>query len=170
MQMRLGQYMPPYISALLAFCGMPLACATAAETHVKLSLNPAWHFQPGEPPGEPYAADHDDTEWDTVSLPHSHQLFAASLAGFAEHGRNTGWYRRELRVPEDWLHRKLFLEFQGAMQTTTLWVNGQKVGEYSVSGYDSFHFDVTPYIKLGGNLIAVRVDNHANRDIPRTAR
>ena len=63
--------------------------------------------------------------------------------------------------------KKLFLEFQGAMRTTALWVNGRKVGDYAVSGYDSFDFDITPYIKTSKNLIAVRVDNRVNPDIPR---
>jgi len=52
------------------------------------------------------------------------------------------------------------------MQTATLWINGQKVGGYAVSGFDSFDFDITPYAKSGKNVIAVEVDNRINPDIP----
>jgi len=69
-------------------------------------------------------------------------------------------------VPARWLDKKLFLEFQGAMQTTTVWVNGQKAGNYAVSGYDSFDFDITPFIKEGRNVIAVYVNNRVNPNIP----
>jgi beta-galactosidase len=137
-----------------------------AEGRLQINLNPVWRFQLGDPAGEPFAANYDDSKWDIVSLPHSLELFPASLAGFAEHGRNIGWYRRELQVPAGWQGKKLFLEFQGAMQTTAVWVNGQKAGDYAVSGYDSFDFDITPYVKAGKNVIAVRVDDRVNPDIP----
>jgi beta-galactosidase len=138
----------------------------AIESRLKINIDSVWRFQLGEPVGKPYAADYDDSKWNIVSLPHSHELFSANLTGFQEHGRNVGWYRRELQVPTDWLGKKLFLEFQGAMQTTALWVNGQHVGDYAVSGYDSFDFDITPYIKTGKNVIAVEVDNRVNPEIP----
>lgn len=144
--------------------GAQIACA--AESRLKLNLDPVWRFQLGNPVGEPFATNYDDRQWNIVSLPHSLQLFPASLAGFQGHGRNVGWYRRELHVPAKWAGKKLFLEFQGAMQTTALWVNGRKVGDYAVSGYDSFDFDITPDIKTGKNLIAVLVDNRVNPDIP----
>jgi len=138
----------------------------AAEGRIKLNLNPVWRFHLGEPAGDPYAVGYDDSKWDIVSLPHSHEIFSANLDGFQERGRNVGWYRRQLRVPAEWLGRKLFLEFRGAMQTTALWVNGVKVGDYAVSGYDSFDFDITPFVREGANLIAVQVDNRPNPEVP----
>jgi beta-galactosidase len=138
----------------------------SAPGRVRMNINPVWRFQAGEPAGAPFAQDYDDSRWDIVSLPHSHEVFAANLAGFGERGRLSGWYRRQLAVRSAWLGKKLFLEFQGAMQTTALWVNGRKVGDYAVSGYDSFHFDITAYAKEGRNLIAVRVNNRVNPEIP----
>ena len=154
-------------------CGMVMGVlaigaltSAMAESRLQINIDPVWRFQFGEPVGEPFATNYDDSKWDIVSLPHSLELFPASLAGFAEHGRNVGWYRRELQVPAGWQDKKLFLEFQGAMQTTAVWVNGQKAGDYAVSGYDSFDFDITPYVKAGKNVIAVRVDDRVNPDIP----
>jgi beta-galactosidase len=153
-------------SAALAASISLLSPCDAAESHLKLNLNPVWRFHLGEPEGEPTAVSYDDSKWDIVSLPHSHEIFSARLIGFQDRGRNVGWYRRELHVPSDWRGRKLFLEFQGAMQTTALWVNGRKVGDYAVSGYDSFDFDITPYVSEGTNVLAVKVDNRRNPDIP----
>jgi beta-galactosidase len=140
--------------------------AFAVEGHLTININPVWRFYLGVPKGEPSTIKYDDSQWDIVSLPHSHKLFSASIEGFVEHGRTIGWYRRNIEVPEGWLGKRLFLEFRGAMQATTLWLNGKKVGNYAVSGYDSFDFDITLFVKEGQNLIAVCVDNRVNPEIP----
>jgi beta-galactosidase len=41
---------------------------------------------------------------------------------------------------------------------STVYVNGQKVGNRPY-GYSSFEYDITPYVKDGENVVAVRVDN-----------
>ena len=41
---------------------------------------------------------------------------------------------------------------------STVYVNGQKVG-FRPYGYSSFEYDVTPFLKAGDNVVAVRVDN-----------
>jgi beta-galactosidase len=149
----------------ISFIVMMPCLAWAQTTRQKININPVWRFELGDPEG---ASDlkFDDSQWDVVSLPHTHEIFNADLKGFGEHGRNIGWYRREIQVPDDWQGKNIFLEFQGVMQTTSLWVNGKYVGEHAVSGYDSFHFDITSYIHPGKNLIAVRVDNTVNPDCP----
>ena len=55
-------------------------------------------------------------------------------------GRKVGWYRRTIDNPATSLSGKVFLVFQGAMETTRLWVNGKPAGECLVGGYPSFHF------------------------------
>ena len=139
---------------------------STAWARERVNINPGWRFWLGQPAGEPSRAAFDDAAWDLVSLPHTMEVFPADLEGFAARGRNLGWYRRTLDVPAGWLQRKVFLHFQGAMQTTRVWVNGDYVGEYAVSGYDSFHFDLTPHLHAGANTLAVRVDNTVNPDIP----
>jgi len=157
----LGKILAPF----LVLVGVLLLWSLAS----RLLLDPDRRFRFGEPAGDPYAPDYDDSKWDLVSLPHSHEIFAANLAGFSEQGRSIGWYRREIQIPREWLKKRVFLEFQGAMQATALWVNGKKIGEYAISGYDSFNFDITPYIQQGTNLIAVRVEiaHHVANDLGR---
>ncbi|HEY5915490.1 MAG TPA: glycoside hydrolase family 2 TIM barrel-domain containing protein [Verrucomicrobiae bacterium] len=137
-----------------------------ADSRITAVLNPAWRFQVGDPQPEPIAVNYDASKWELVSLPHSQLLFQTDLTGYARQGRNVGWYRREFQVPPVWLGKRLFIEFQGAMQATTLWVNGSEIGSYAVSGYDSFHFDITPHTKGGRNVLAVKVDNRPSRELP----
>jgi beta-galactosidase len=138
----------------------------ALQSRVSLNLAPAWRFHLGQQVGQPWLTNYDDRSWDIISLPHSQELFSPGLSGFPERGRESGWYRRLIHVHPEWLARKVFLEFQGSMQTTEMWVNGRRVGEYAVSGFDSFHFDITPFLRAGDNLLAVKVDNQRSADIP----
>ena len=41
---------------------------------------------------------------------------------------------------------------------STVYVNGQEVG-FRPYGYSSFEYDITPYVRQGDNVVAVRVDN-----------
>jgi len=63
-------------------------------------------------------------------------------------------YRRTFSVPRDWDGRHVLLSFDGVNSFFYVWVNGQRVG----MGKDSrtaVHFDVTPFLKPGENLLAV---------------
>jgi beta-galactosidase len=63
------------------------------------------------------------------------------------------------------LGRKVFIEFEGAMQVADVWVNGQhSITHYG--GYLPFLIDITDRIHAGDNVIAVRLDNRDNQDIP----
>ena len=46
--------------------------------------------------------------------------------------------------------------FDGAMSHANVYINGQKVG-YWPYGYNSFHFDITKYLKPGKNTVAIHV-------------
>ena len=56
---------------------------------------------------------------------------------------------------------KFFLEFDGVYMNSTVYVNGQKVG-FRPYGYSSFEYDITPYIKRGENVVAVRVATYGS--------
>ncbi len=152
-----------YLLVLLCLFTSSMPLLKAREI---VRINPGWYFLLGDPDKEPTGDDVAMADWDLVSLPHTHEIFPNDLAGFKERGRNVGWYRRTIEMPAAWAGKKVFLVFQGAMQTTRVWVNGKSAGEYAVSGYDSFHFDITHLLKKGKNTLAVRVDNTVNPDIP----
>ncbi|MCX6872592.1 MAG: hypothetical protein NTW21_02125 [Verrucomicrobia bacterium] len=159
---------------LLAMLGSAVTAGEAPRN--KLNINPVWRFTLGDP-ADASKPDFDDRGWDLVSLPHSHELYAADLSNFrgkdevkepyvAFPGRKVGWYRRTIDIPSSALSGKVFLVFQGAMETTKLWVNGKPAGECLVGGYTSFHFDITPLLQPGKNGLSVRVDNTVQKDIP----
>ena len=146
---------------------LTLALASqASDSRIRININPVWRFHLGEPKEAPVQTAFDDKAWEIVSLPHTHEVFPADLSGFNEHGRQVGWYRREIEMPAAWSGKKVFLEFQGAMQTTKLWVNGSPAGEYATTGYDSFHFDITRQLRTGKNQLAIRIDNTVNPELP----
>lgn len=58
------------------------------------------------------------------------------------------------------------MKFEGSNQITTLFVNGEKIGEHR-GGYTGFIFDISPALKPGEeNSIKIVVDNSHNKNIP----
>ena len=70
-----------------------------------------------------------------------------------------GWYRKTFTVPASSKDKKVYIDFDGVYQKSTVWINGHELG-FRPNGYISFEYDLTPYLKFGGkNIIAVKVDN-----------
>ena len=151
--------MKKILAALL--CCLSLS---AFADRVTWNMNPGWFFHLGDV-SNGGAADLSTEGWDLVSLPHTMRVFPYDLNGFDKYGRSVGWYRKTVGL-SGIEGKAVLLQFQGAMQTAEVFVNGQKAGGYAVSGYDSFSFDITPFVTEGDNLIAVRVDNSENKEIP----
>ena len=109
--------------------------------------------------------DYRDGFWRRLDLPHDWAIegdFYAgnpSGAGGGALPGGVGWYRKHFVVKsEEVKSEKFFLEFDGVYMNSTVYVNGQKVG-FRPYGYSSFEYDITPYLKGGDNVVAVRVDN-----------
>jgi beta-galactosidase len=69
------------------------------------------------------------------------------------------WYRKKFDVPANDAGKSIFIDFDGAMAYSLVWVNGQFAGGWPY-GYSSFRADITPYVRPGeSNTVAVRVDN-----------
>jgi beta-galactosidase len=133
-----------------------------------------WQFLQGDPVGAE-TRDFDDSKWHEVNLPHDWSIagpFAATnktggAGAFLPSG--VAWYRSRFTVPTNELGRHVWIEFDGVMQNSKVWVNGVQLGERPF-GYSSFRYDLTPYLKFGGddifnlkafNVIAVRCDTSA---------
>ncbi len=117
--------------------------------------------------GGPAGSLFDDTEWRQVNLPHDWVVEgpfvadAKSSQGYRPGG--LAWYRRYLKIPEDWNGKHFELVFDGVASHARVWVNGALVGR-SYSGYVPFTIDVTPFLRYGDliNTIAVQVDADAH--------
>ena len=164
---------PPLISRLcglwrlgtlciLAISGVVLA-ADAVRLHESCDFD--WRFFKGDAPGADQPG-FDDHAWRKLNLPDDWSIegpFAQSEptggpGGYLPTG--IGWYRKQFTLTDAVLGRKISVEFAGVYQHSDVWLNGHLLG-HQPYGYTSFAYDLTPYLKLGGepNVLAVRVDN-----------
>ena len=106
---------------------------------------------------------YNDSHWRQLSLPHDWAVegdFYAgnpSGAGGGALPGGIGWYRKTLNV-SDIKDARFFIEFDGVYMNSTVYVNGRQVG-FRPYGYSSFEYEITDYLTVGNNVIAVRVDN-----------
>ncbi|RYP13559.1 hypothetical protein DL765_006824 [Monosporascus sp. GIB2] len=124
----------------------------------------------GTPPGSNVTyvqASFDDSDWEAVNLPHDWAIkgpFNApgipnSMGALPING--VGWYRRNLVIDSADADKSIFLDIDGAMSNSAVWLNGELVGGWPY-GYASFRLDLTPYVKAGDNILAIRLDNPLN--------
>ena len=108
-------------------------------------------------------AEYNDSFWRRLNVPHDWaregDFYAGnpSGAGGGALPGGVGWYRKTFNISQ-LTTDCYFLEFDGVYMNSTVYVNGQKVG-FRPYGYSSFEYDITPYLKQGRNVVAVRVDN-----------
>jgi beta-galactosidase len=73
-----------------------------------------------------------------------------------------GWYRLDFEAPRFCEGKRAIILFDGAMSQARIFVNGSEVGFWPY-GYNSFHFDITDYVKAGQtNELAVRLENDSD--------
>lgn len=110
---------------------------------------------------------YNDSFWRRLDVPHDWAIegdFYAgnpSGAGGGALPGGIGWYRKHFTLGDcetQMSQSRFFLEFDGVYMNSTVYVNGQEVG-FRPYGYSSFEYDITPYVKEGENVVAVRVDN-----------
>jgi beta-galactosidase len=108
----------------------------------------------------------DDAAWEQVDLPHDWAITGTFDAPGVGGGlgrlpiNGVGWYRRSLSFDADVPRSgdSIFLDIDGAMAYSAVWLNGQLVGGWPF-GYNSFRLDLTPYAQVGDNQLAIRLDN-----------
>lgn len=64
------------------------------------------------------------------------------------------WYRKSVTVTEAQLEGRVLIHFGAVDYETYLYVNGEEAG-YHKGGYTSFTFDITEFLTVGENIIAV---------------
>ena len=138
--------------------------ASGNFTRIKIPLNDNWKFYPAD------IIDNNinsvaDSLWKNINLPHTWNAKDAFIK-IREYQKGTGWYQKVLLVNNLEKGNRIYLYFEGANQLTDVFLNGKHVGQH-VGGYTAFAFDVTVYLKYDeANIIAVKVDNSHNLDIP----
>ena len=151
--------MKKFICLVLVLCGL-----TSIQARQRQNFDADWLFVLGDST-QMSQVDYNDSYWRRLNVPHDWaregDFFVGnpSGAGGGALPGGIGWYRKHFEVKSEEVKReKFFLEFDGVYMNSTVYVNGQKVG-FRPYGYSSFEYDITPYIKQGENVVAVRVDN-----------
>ena len=167
---------------ILSLLGVMLMALTAeAQLRSEQLLERGWRFS-REDSAEFISAEYDDSAWQEVVVPHDWAIYgpfsinndkqnvAITQDGqkeAMEHAGRTGglpfvgvgWYRLEFEAPEFEAGKRASILFDGAMSNARVYVNGTEVGFWPY-GYNSFHFDITDYLKVGEkNELAVRLEN-----------
>ena len=151
--------MKKIICLVLALCGL-----TSIQARQRQNFDADWLFILGDS-AQMSQVDYNDSYWRRLNVPHDWaregDFFVGnpSGAGGGALPGGIGWYRKHFQVNGEEVKReKFFIEFDGVYMNSTVYVNGEKVG-FRPYGYSSFEYDITPYIKQGENVVAVRVDN-----------
>ena len=167
-----------FLTAVLLLVSFGLMAQVRTET----LLEKGWKFT-REDSKEFSAADFDDSEWQSVRVPHDWAIYGPfsvendkqnvaitqdGQTDAMEHaGRTgglpfvgTGWYRLEFETPDFAEGKSCRLIFDGAMSNADVYINGHHAAFWPY-GYNSFIVDATPYIIKGQpNQLAVRLENY----------
>lgn len=145
-------------------------------------LNGNWKFNwvksPEERPRDFYKTAYDDSKWGEIPVPSNWEMlgygtpiytnitypfrnnppFIQGQRGYTVQNEPNavGSYRREFQLPADWADKEVFITFEGCYSAMYIWVNGEKVG-YSQGSTNDARFNITRYVRPGGNLLAVEV-------------
>src|SRR5579864_7409119 len=129
-----------------------------------LPINRNWRYSASLPKGFE-APGFDDSGFEKVVIPHTNKRLP--WHGFDEKSYEfTSAYRRHFRLPAEAKGKHVFVDFEGAMTASTVWINGHELGEYK-GGYTPFSFELTPQLNWDGdNVLAVALDSTERPDIP----
>ncbi|MFL6256021.1 MAG: glycoside hydrolase family 2 TIM barrel-domain containing protein [Pyrinomonadaceae bacterium] len=137
---------------------------TRGVGRVTVSFDSDWRFFKGDAQGAE-RPEFDDAAWRRLDVPHDwsvegpfdEQNPTGKDGAYLPAG--VGWYRKHFNVPAADSKRRLFVEFDGVMANSDVWVNGQHLGKRPY-GYIGFQYELTGHLNFGKeNVIAVRADN-----------
>jgi beta-galactosidase len=147
-----------------------ITAAQGAEPRDTVPFDAGWRFMRGDVAGAEQAAATDE-QWQLVDLPHDWAIAgpfdehaaAGGAGGFLPSG--VAWYRKHFNLPAADAKRRVFVEFDGVMDKSGVWINGMHLGHLP-NGYASFRYELTPHLRFGAgasnaNVIAVRADTQA---------
>jgi beta-galactosidase len=130
-----------------------------------IPFDSGWLFFKGDATGADQAA-FADTTWRALSVPHDWSIEGPFDQNAATTGRGgylpagIGWYRKHFTLPQALSGTQVFIEFDGVMANSDVYINGTHLGNRPY-GYVGFRYDMTANVKFGtaDNVISVKCDN-----------
>ena len=127
-----------------------------ATERIRQNFNSEWRLHVGDD-AQAALSDYDDSRWQQITLPYAFNGNEAFRKDIVDLTDTIAWYRKSFQL-KDIANKKVFIEFEGVRQGADFYINGHHLG-FSENGVMACGFDLTPYIKKGENVIAVRCDN-----------
>jgi beta-galactosidase len=146
---------------LLVIVGVNLS--VRAQSRVTTPFDADWRFLKGNADAAE-KSDFNDSAWRKLNVPHDWSIEGpfdeknptGGGGGFLPSG--VSWYRKHFTAAEKDKARRFFIEFDGVMGISDVWINGVHLGQRP-SGYISFEYELTELLNFGkDNVIAVRAD------------
>ena len=127
-----------------------------ATEYGKYNFNSDWLLKLGDS-SSAQDPQHKDDNWTRVTLPRAFNEDEAFKVSIEQLTDTVMWYRKHFKV-DNLANRKVFVEFEGIRQGGDFYLNGYYLGKHE-NGVMAVGFDLTPHIKEGDNVLAVRIDN-----------
>ena len=122
-----------------------------------VSEDGGWKFALN-PSGSPQSSSFNDGSWNSVTLPHTWDAAVGNTP------TGDGWYRKSITISPSMIGDEIYLQFEGANQTATVWVDGVKVATHA-GGFSAFDVDVTAKMTAGTHVVAVDVNNNTSANV-----
>jgi hypothetical protein len=112
-----------------------------------MPMNRGWRFSPKVVEGNT-SREFDDRAFTRVVIPHTDKVLPWHSFDDKEY-EFISTYGRHFKLPRTPRGQRVFVDFEGEMTATTVWINGQKVGEYKVATLRSLLSRRSMWIGLG---------------------
>ena len=130
--------------------------ATYAQTN--LSLNGKWKFYyaPNEHSADSlfqkgfYKSDFQANDFHEITVPSCWAILGYEepvYRTWKDEPQSEGFYIKKFYCPQNFNNKRLLMHFGGIWSSAEIWINGMWVGRHD-SGYTSFSYDVSKYIKI----------------------
>ena len=164
---------------------MPVGAWGASAPPAPVVLSSGWQLQDAakapQPGAQIAAAGFDAKGWYTATVPGTvlttlvnNKVYPEPLYGENNRpeiipdslARQSYWYRTVVKVPKDYKHHRVWLNFDGINYSAVVWVNGAEVG--SIRGaFIRGIFDITDQVKPGKDaVVAILVTPQPHPGVP----
>ena len=154
------------IAATAVSKSLPATAQTraSAKGRAVLPINRRWLYSPKATPAA-HEREFNDSGFARVTVPHTNARVPWHSFDDKDY-EFVSIYRRKFRLPAGARGRRVFVDFEGVMTASTVWLNGNRLGEYR-GGFTPFSFELTEHIDWDKeNVLAVEVDSTERADIP----
>ncbi len=152
-------------AASLSGSGAAFGATPNASGRLVLPINRGWRYKAEKVSGAEQP-EFDDASFEAVVIPHTNVRLPWHNFDDRQY-EFISTYRRRFRLPFSTQGKRVFVDFEGAMTASTVWINGHPLGEYK-GGFTPFSFELTPHLRSGGgdNVLVVQLDSTERSDIP----